>query len=136
MGFYIDPTSPIDVGDMGAYERGKDAGRKWLEKHEEGWHIRPCASRYDALVRGIRERLAALGVVRTATLAEIRQSEQDPVRLLLGLRLGQPESARFEELASALLDDLRAAFPSEPSVEAGRLEEDAAPGPNPYRIFP
>jgi len=73
--------------------------------------------------------------VRRATLAEVRLSEKDPVRLLVGLRVGKEVQPRFSEVAGALLRSLAAKVPDERAVEVEAIEVDTE-ARSPYDVFP
>jgi len=115
--------------------RGRKAKEKWLAQHEANWHMRAAAATHPEAAEAVHEFCRNVGFVRRATLAEVRLSEKDPVRLLVGLRVGKEVQPRFSEVAGALLRSLAAKVPDERAVEVEAIEVDTE-ARSPYDVFP
>lgn len=133
---------------MGLFSKGRGAARsadiearsqkakeKWLAEHEARWHMRPAAASHRETADAVRAFCANVGFVRRATLAEVRASEKDPVRLLVGLRLIKEVAPRFDEVAAALRRSVMAKAPEGGPVEVELLDSDPS-ALGPYDVFP
>lgn len=118
-----------------AEARARKAKEKWLAQHEASWHMRPAVALHPEAAEAVREFCRNVGFVRRATLAEVRLSEKDPVRLLVGLRLSKEVRPRFAEVAGALRRRVAATVPEERAVEVEAIDEDAAAA-TPYDVYP
>ncbi len=115
--------------------RSSKAKEKALALHEARWHMRPAVASHPEAAEVVRDFCARVGFVRRATMAEVRVSEKDAVRLLIGLRVGKGVQPRFAEVAGALRRTLSAKVPEERAVEVEAIEEDTTAA-TPYDVFP
>lgn len=133
---------------MGLFSKGRKSARaadvearslkakgKALAQHEARWHMRPGAANHREASDVVRDFCFEVGFVQRATVAEVRESENDPVRLLIGLRVTKEVQPRFSEVAGALRRSLKAKVPEERAVEVEALDAEVSAS-TPYDVFP
>ena len=133
MGLFSKSRGAARSADVDA--RSRKAKEKALALFEARWHMRPAGGSHGEAADAVRAFCQDVGFVRRATLAEVRASEKDPVRLLIGLRLDKGIAPRFDEVAASLRRAVKAKAPEAGPVEVELLDSDPT-APTPYDVFP
>jgi hypothetical protein len=119
---------------------GKAAREKAQKEYDAGWNLRPAQGVPGEVVEALRAEAALLPAVKALTLADARDDDGGPTRVVVGVRVDPKGPTRFEEAVARL----RAAvdtvpkpklalffLPLDDEVDTTMVDES----PNPYVIF-